>query len=120
MDSSLTLPLSVALASIFIGIIFISILLARKIPLKLCVVQGDELRVFVSLGKVLDPRVECFDNAKELRNFATSSGANLSGLRESISMVLAIRKVFLTIAALGAIGLAISISLALISLALGA
>jgi len=115
------LPLSAAAASLFAGCIFVSLILARKLPLKLCVVQGgDELRVFVSLGRVSDERVKCFSTVRELRAFAGGSGARVSGVRDAVAMVIAVRKAMLTVAALGGLGLAISVALAVLSLALGA
>ena len=115
------LPLGIALASLFAACIFMSILVARKIPLRMCVVQeGEELRVFVALGRVPDERIKCFSSASELRGFARGTSLKIVGLRDAAMMIVALKKFLLIPIAIEGVGLAISVALIAIALALGA
>ncbi len=108
-------PLGMAVAALFGGCLFISILLLRKLPLRLCVPESAESRVaFVAIGRVGIEGVKCFENPRE----ALSSG--VEELSDAVAMVLAVRKVFLSIAMLAGLGLALSIAITALALALGA
>ncbi len=121
--NTIVLPLALAATILFVGSLGMSLILLRKLPISICVETGiAEAKPFLVIGRVSREggSVKCFENIEELYEFCSGAGIKLIELRKSISVLVALKKALLSIAALSALGIAMSLAIVAVSLSLGA